>query len=100
MGHVDIFENCETQNRLGDRGVLVIAAALLLQPLQAEDLPKMKADRAFPELRPRYPTLITNAGDHSNRMFVAQGIGAILLFANKQNVTETEMFLDLEQQVV
>ncbi len=80
--------------------VLIIATGLLLLSPRAEDQPKLKAIRAFPELRLRYPTLITNAGDHTNRMFVAQGAGAILLFANEQSVTETEMFLDLEQQVV
>ncbi len=55
--------------------------------------------RAFPELRLRRPVVIANAGDGSNRLFIASEQGVIHVIPNDQEVKETTTFLDIEKKV-
>jgi hypothetical protein len=69
---------------------------------------------AFPELQwtgwsaerddgrvvPQRPIVLTHAGDGSNRVFVATQQGVIHVFPNNPKVAKTEVFLDIEKQVV
>ena len=85
-------------------GVLVLVAS----QLRAADLPQpmpdtpldTKAVRAFPELKFVRPVLLTNAGDGSNRIFVAQQPGKIFVFPNKPDVEEADLFLDWEKKTI
>lgn len=60
----------------------------------------VKAVRAFPELKFSRPVLLTNAGDGSNRIFVAQQQGKIFVFPNKPDVEDPELFMDWEKKTV
>ncbi len=69
---------------------------------------------AFPDLRwtgwsaetddgrvvPHRPLVLTHAGDGSNRVFVATQHGVIHVFPNDPKVAKTEVFLDIQKQVV
>ncbi len=55
---------------------------------------------AFPKLRIPRPVFLTHAGDGSNRLFVASQYGKIHVFPNDRDVERTEVFLDIESQVV
>ncbi|MFO0913453.1 MAG: PQQ-dependent sugar dehydrogenase [Pirellulales bacterium] len=55
---------------------------------------------AFPNLRIRLPVIFANAGDGTNRIFVGSQLGVIHVFPNDPDVTDTAVFLDIEQQVV
>jgi glucose/arabinose dehydrogenase len=55
---------------------------------------------AFPNLTFRTPTLVTHAGDGSNRLFVAQLDGTIRVFDNDPGASTSELFLDISSQVV
>lgn len=64
------------------------------------DTVQAEAVRAFPNLRIRRPIVFTNAGDGTDRVFVAEQQGVIRVFPNDSNVDETAVFLDIEEQVV
>jgi quinoprotein glucose dehydrogenase len=76
----------------------VICAPTVAQEVDQSPLP-VKVVRAFPELKPRRPVVITNAGDGSNRLFVCTEQGVIHALASDQNATETQTFLDIEERV-
>ena len=46
------------------------------------------------------PIVVTHAGDGSNRLFVATQRGVIHAFDNRQDATETKVFLDLRDRVI
>jgi glucose/arabinose dehydrogenase len=48
---------------------------------------------------PFRPVLLTNAGDGSDRVFVATEQGVIHVFPNDQKATKTKIFLDLQDRV-
>jgi glucose/arabinose dehydrogenase len=48
---------------------------------------------------PFRPIIITNAGDGSNRAFVATQQGTIYVFAGEQDTTESKVFLDIRKKV-
>ena len=96
---------------MSSRFALITSAALSLSfisALSAADAPQpladtpldVKAVRAFPELKFNRPVLLTNAGDGSNRIFVAQQPGKVFVFPNKPNVEEPELFLDWEKKTI
>jgi quinoprotein glucose dehydrogenase len=60
----------------------------------------VKLVRAFPHLKLRRPTVITHAGDGTNRLFVVTQQGVISVFPNDQEVKEAKIFLDIEKRVV
>jgi len=73
----------------------------------------LKPVLAFPELKftgwesdingkpnPLRPILLTNFGDGSNRIVVPQQQGQVHVFANRPDVKETSIFLDLSKKVV
>ena len=49
---------------------------------------------------PHRPLVLTHAGDGSNRVFVATQHGVIHVFPNDPKVKTTEVFLDIQKQVV
>ncbi len=55
-------------------------------------------ENAFPGLTLSRPTDVQNAGDGSNRLFVAQQAGQILVFA-EQSPDSVETFLDISSEV-
>ncbi len=57
-------------------------------------------EEAFPALRINRPVLVTNAGDESGRLFVADQHGVIHVFANRPSVDRTTVFLDLRRRVL
>lgn len=74
---------------------------------------KLKTEIAFPKLKwtgwsdtdqrgrpvPLRPIMLTHAGDDSGRVFVPTQHGAIHVFPNDQQATETKVFLDLQSKV-
>jgi len=55
---------------------------------------------AFPNLTFDHPVGIYNAGDGSNRLFVVEQAGVIMVFNNSVNVSTDEVFLNISDQVL
>jgi uncharacterized repeat protein (TIGR03806 family) len=55
--------------------------------------------RAFPNLTFQRPVEATYANDSSNRLFVVEQGGVIYVFENREDVTEKEIFLDIQEVV-
>ena len=55
--------------------------------------------RAFPNLKPRRPTVVTHAGDGTNRLFVCTQQGVISVIPNNQQADNPAVFLDIESRV-
>jgi glucose/arabinose dehydrogenase len=90
--------------------LLVLATTLSVGPLvgpsrvTAEEVDQtpleVKPVRAFDKLKFQRAVVLTHAGDGSNRVFVASQLGKIHVFPNDPQVAKTQVFLDLEPQVV
>ena len=77
-----------------------IAATLLVSSTTVlAEAPKVEIVQAFPELRIARPIVVTHANDGSNRLFVASQIGKIYCFENKADVTEPNLYPDIEESV-
>jgi glucose/arabinose dehydrogenase len=55
---------------------------------------------AFPNLTFNQPVGITNAGDVTNRLFVVEQAGRIIVFENSKNTTTSKVFLDISDRVL
>ncbi|MCH8261185.1 MAG: PQQ-dependent sugar dehydrogenase [Planctomycetes bacterium] len=60
-----------------------------------ESLPTVRLSRAFPRLTFTRPIYLTHAGDGSDRLFVVEQRGRILVFQNRSDVTAAQEFLDI-----
>ncbi|MEW6701436.1 MAG: PQQ-dependent sugar dehydrogenase [Bacteroidota bacterium] len=60
---------------------------------------QLEIQPAFPNLSFQQPVDIQNAGDGSNRLFVVEQRGVILVFQNNQNTSTKKIFLDLSDKV-
>ncbi len=77
-----------------------IAATLLVSSTTVlAEAPKVEIVQAFPELRIARPIVVTHANDGSNRLFVASQLGKIYCFENKADVSEPNLYLDIEESV-
>ena len=63
----------------------------------ASPLPAVFLKDAFPELRFERPIFLTDCGDKSGRIFVAEQAGRILVFDKKAQ--KTSVFLDIRSKV-
>lgn len=54
---------------------------------------------AFPNLTFAYPVELVHPGDGTNRLFVLEKGGRVLVFNNDQNVTSAKVFLDITDRV-
>lgn len=98
------MRNSPTGARALLSGLLVSALACLApaataQDVAADPLPH-ELVRAFPKLRLRRPIVVTHAGDQTDRLFVLQQYGSILVMPNDPQVEEPRTFLDIESRVV
>ncbi len=57
-------------------------------------------NEAFPNLLFDHPVGIYHAGDETNRLFVVEQKGVIHVFENSKDVTSTQVFLDITDQVL
>ena len=84
--------------------VIMLLGAVVASATHAEDIDTspigIKTERAFPNLRPRRPVIITHANDGSDRVFIVTQQGVIHWIPNDQNAKKTNKFLDIEAQVV
>lgn len=55
--------------------------------------------QAFPDLTFARPVDLQNAGDGTNRLFVVEQPGRILVFVNSDTTNTTDVFLDVQSQV-
>lgn len=76
--------------------VPVDTARLLGSP---DPLPPLVVVRAFPKLEFVRPVAIESARDGSNRLFVCDQIGRILVFPDRDDASEAEVFLDITDRV-
>lgn len=58
-----------------------------------------EVEAAFPNLMFVHPVDLQNAGDGSNRLFVVEQAGRILVFPNSSTVLAAEIFLDIQNRV-
>lgn len=81
--------------------LLVFASGLLMSSVHAADesLP-VSSQRAFENLVFDRPIVLTHAGDGSNRVFVAEQKGRLMVFPNDPEVEEAGVFLDIRDRVV
>lgn len=63
------------------------------------DLPSVRLSRAFPKMTFTRPLFITHAGDESNRLFVVEQRGRILVFENKSDVGSSQEFMNIRSKV-
>src|SRR5204863_2208781 len=63
-------------------------------------LPTLQTDVAFPALSFSNPVLITNAKDGTDRLFVVEQAGRILVFPNDDAAASTKVFLDIRNKVL
>ena len=64
-----------------------------------ESLPTVGLSRAFPRLTFTRPVYLTHAGDSTNRLFVIDQRGRILVFENRSDVAQAKEFLDIRANV-
>lgn len=64
-----------------------------------DDIVERTVVDAFPNLDFIRPLFIGHAGDESGRLFVVEQAGTISVFPNDPDVTEREIFLDIEARV-
>jgi len=57
-------------------------------------------ENAFPNLTFSRPTNIVNAGDGTDRLFVTEQSGRILVFPNQSTATSASVFLDISSEVL
>ncbi len=62
-------------------------------------LPSIRLEPAFPSLTFERPVQITHAGDGSDRLFVVEQPGRVLVFPNSSEVDKAEVFIDLTDPV-
>ena len=97
-----------------ERSLLLIGLLIVLSPAACSqdsqtqsqdpdysdgDLPSVRLSRSFPKLAFTRPLFITHAGDDSNRLFVVEQRGRILVFNNKSDVESSEEFLNIRSKV-
>lgn len=68
-------------------------------PIPNDPVLDVNLKKTFLNLRIRRPICITNAGDGSNRLFIAEQQGVIHVLPNDPEVEETKVFLDMEREV-
>ncbi|MEX1042613.1 MAG: PQQ-dependent sugar dehydrogenase, partial [Pirellulaceae bacterium] len=68
-------------------------------PIPNDPVLDVNLKKTFLNLRIRRPICLTNAGDGSNRMFIAEQQGVIHVLPNDPEVEETKVFLDIEGEV-
>ncbi len=95
-----------------DGSVLAIPTSIPGFEVDSSPLP-LETEVAFPKLRwtgwqgetdqgkinPLRPIVLTHAGDGSNRVFVATQHGVVHVFRNDPSVTQTAIFLDIQDRV-
>ncbi len=67
---------------------------------EAPDLSPLRARRAFPSLSFEQPLFVTSARDGTDRLFVVQKGGRVLVFPNDEATTQATVFLDLGDKVL
>jgi len=68
-------------------------------PLDAPPLAPMTTVNAFPALGYARPVFVTHAPDGSDRVFIVEQAGRILVHANDAAATQADVFLDLTSRV-
>jgi len=71
--------------------LVFLSACTSAQPVQLE--------KAFPGLTFTSPLFLTHGGDGSDRLYVVEQGGRILVFANDSAASSAEVFLDLSSQI-
>lgn len=81
-------------------GLSIIAPIAIGQAQEATPVePSIELERAFPKLKFTLPLFMTPAGDGSGRLFVIEKAGVIRVFEDKQDASESKVFLDISKQV-
>lgn len=66
---------------------------------EAEAIPSIRVAWTFRNLSFERPILLTHAGDGSDRIFVGEQDGRVLVFPNDPSVDRSDVFLDIEEKV-
>lgn len=100
--HEIAFRNIKIR-RIGDDGSVPDPVDGQLPLKSVEAFPKLKWAEwegvdEFGRLKAFRPIVLTHAGDGSDRVFVASQIGMVHVFANRPDVEESRVFLDLREK--
>ena len=63
------------------------------------EIAKVKTVRTFKNLRIKLPVVIKNAGDGSNRLFIASQVGKVFVMSEDPATEDPDVFLDIEKKV-
>jgi glucose/arabinose dehydrogenase len=76
------------------------AAGKTAATARADTLPSISLSPAFVKLSFTRPVYLTHAGDGSDRLFVLEQPGRIMVFANRSDASEAGVFLDIRSRVL
>lgn len=68
-------------------------------PTSLADLAPMEIEVAFPSLTFSQPVHLTHADDGTNRIFVVEQAGRIIVFENEPETTASNVFMDIQDSV-
>ncbi len=68
-------------------------------PVDEGELPTISLSPAFPNLTFNRPVQVTHAGDGSDRLFVIEQHGRVVVFENNSSVSQFDVFLDIRDRV-
>jgi uncharacterized repeat protein (TIGR03806 family) len=77
-----------------------VAVTTLQFPTDVPQASTLQSQLAFPNLTFNQPLFLTDAGDGTNRLFVLEKPGRIMVFPNDPNVTQATVFLDIQDKVI
>ena len=79
--------------------ILFFAASAIIAPASTA-FGQIMLENAYPLLTFEYPVFYTYANDGSNRVYVVQQTGKIIVMQNDSNVSTSSTFLDVSERIV
>jgi len=86
--------------RTFQRSILVAGLLLMLFACDTDTTQPLIIEVAFPELSFEMPVDLQHPGDGTDRLFVIEQEGVIRVFENDPSVTQSQVFLDIRDQVL
>ena len=79
--------------------LIIILSLIFTISIQSDSFSQYAIRDAFPNLTFAYPIEMVTPGDGTNRLFMLEKGGKVIVFDNNPNVTSTKTFLDITDRV-